>query len=590
MARSKFITGPEVNPFARASVGMSLLESITAPELASAVPIVKITKIDNRTGAPDTSHRPLMFDLIQTPQFAGMQDDLSFRERSMVSLVSLNIDTNLSYGFMMWRKVTLDFIVHQPALVFDRDSRIPWRELLEVGNSFSLEYGWNGAIPNPTTQRVNPLFDGLGYSDNRTGLVVPSTETILLVVYQYSTRLTANGEVSLTINALENGDIALREARFSDSVESALEDLILGPQPEGKPRSIDDKQNAQRILNVIESLPTSNVGGRGALLRMGDVLDRAVAPLIDGACRNFGYERVDMFLGNFNPRAGSQSKEWGGGLMTGHTIADFMVPKNVVVDRFSKMAANGRVILLRNVINDLIAIMAPEIGGWAQAGASEKIDRPNVALGTRTITDRSTGRSRLVLFIFDRKQNIRTFSNDPTDTTDFIDPSQQTKERVFKKLAEKGVPIVEFGRSESMIIDASFEFTPDPLFQAILVDTAYRDVKDRAAWTGLSDAETRVGKADPAELIPFSTLKGEITMIGNFVLESFGKVWIEFFGASDISGVFHVLEKHDTIVPGKFESRITVQSEGIDPMNTRRKRKIGHGGLSGQSSPGRVER
>ena len=135
-----FRTGPDINPFsAAAREGLLLLESVTPAQIAACVPRIVITKIDFRTGRPVEDSRPLMYDLVDTPQFGsiggatfGMNRE-RFLERATVSLTSLDVKTELQYGVDALKQVTLKFTVHRPEIVFDRSAKIPWREILEEG-------------------------------------------------------------------------------------------------------------------------------------------------------------------------------------------------------------------------------------------------------------------------------------------------------------------------------------------------------------------------------------------------------------------------------------------------------------------------
>jgi len=122
------------------------------------------------------------------------------------------------------------------------------------------------------------------------------------------------------------------------------------------------------------------------------------------------------------------------------------------------------------------------------------------------------------------------------------------------------------------VFDASFEMQPDPLLQSIQVENAYKDRKDRETQAQKPDVESRTGQARPHEIVPASILQGSVTMAGNFVFETFGWLWVEFFRSTSISGIFHVLEKTDTIESGRFTSQFKLISEGSDPLNTRRRR------------------
>lgn len=560
-----FRRGPDINPFAGASQEpLQLLESITPAQVASCVPLIKIVKIDARSGKPATDVRPLMFDLVQTPQF-GVESDAdfgvdrdSFQERALVSLQNLSVQYRLSYGLTLFREITLNFIVHRPDLVFDRASQVPWRQLLEEGESFSLEYGWSA---DPTFV-PNDLFNGNGHVTS-TGLVIKATQTVLLVVNRYTTHLRQTGEVDVTIFALENGDIALRESRFSDAADAAF-----GPRFRFiAPIAEDDSTNAQRLRSLLDSVPRQRIIGRGEFFTMGDVLDAVVAPMVEAASRAFGYSgpggSVQLLLANFNRRAGQQSSQYGGRDMSGQSLGDFLVPVSRVKEVLSAHFSAGRAMFLHNFITILVGMMnAAEAWGPSQTEARAK---PEVLVKADTVSSQG-GAAQLVLSIYDRKVITDVFTD-----SDRIPLEQQTRDNVMRVLRDKDVPVLEFATAGSAILDASFEMQPDSLLQAIQVDSAYRDRKDRVQTTAMPDVESRRGQARAKELIPVSILEGEVTMFGNFVLETFGLIWIEFFRSSSISGVFHVLEKTDSIEPGKFTSKFKVISEGIDPLNTRRR-------------------
>jgi hypothetical protein len=139
----------------------------------------------------------------------------------------------------------------------------------------------------------------------------------------------------------------------------------------------------------------------------------------------------------------------------------------------------------------------------------------------------------------------------------------------MKALADSNVPVLEFTRAGSLILEAGFEMQPEPLLQSIQVETAEAGRKDRVQRTRMPDAESRKGQALPHDIIPISILEGNVTMNGNFVINPFDRIWVEFFGSSSISGIFNVIEKSDHLEAGKFTSAVHLISEGIDPLNTR---------------------
>lgn len=547
------------NPFARTSQDpLDMLESITAIELASCVPFIKIEKID-RLGRAADDVRPLMFDLIQAPRFAGGEDSFgvdgdTFIERALVSLNDVTVEFEQQYGQQIFRDVTMNFVVHQPSVVFDRNSKNSWREILMAGNSFSLEYGWRG---DPNLVR-NPLFNGDGHI-TEAGQVIKSTQLVLLNIYSFDMQVLQTGEVKVTVKAKENGDICLREMRFSDAVEQSFGGGLIQD---------DDIANLEVIRSVFARLTRYPVKGRGEYYLMGDILDKVVAPMVVSASKAWKYDGVDLLLGKFNKDAGPQSEQYFGTTLTNAGIENFKVPVEVMNDALQIHLSKGRALYLQNFISMLIQMMNRE--GWAGPPQGKSYQKPHVLMKSDTV--RTENGLRLVLIIHDICVGSHPFGMfDNGQNRIAID--KQSKETVFAKLRSLGVPILEFARAGSLVTDATFNLQPDPLLQSIQIDSAYRDRKDRVQQNSKPDSESRKGQARNGELmIPVSILEGEIQMHGNFAMEVFGRLWIDFFGSKEISGVFSIRGKTDRLEAGKFNSSFKVISEGIDPMNTRRRK------------------
>lgn len=558
-----FRTGPDINPFsAAAREGMLLMESITPVQMAACVPRIVITKIDFRTGRPVEDVRPLMFDLVETPQFGSIggvefgTDRDEFLERASVSLTSLDVKTNLQYGIDVLKEVTMRFVVHRPDIVFDRSSKIPWREILEEGKSFSLEYGW---VANPSAC-PNDLFNGFGHVAPD-GTVIKATETVLLLVSTYQVELRQTGEVDVTVVAYENGDIALREARFAD-VAGAVIGTAGAPAPDGTV-PISDSDAARSLFSRLRQLRSVSLRSRGRLVRLGDVLDEIAAPMIEQAVRGFGYRGtppVRMSIANFNVNAGRQSDSWGGRHMGGSTsIADFLLPMDRMVEELSRHLSSGRAMLLRNFLNIVLKFVNSD-EAWSRTTGQSL--RPLIGIGYQTVRTRDG--MTLVMMVLDRNavgDNVKRLSRLPLD--------RQTRADVMKALADCNVPVLEFRRAGTLILDARFSMQPEPLLQSIQVETAEAGRKDRVQRTRMPDVESRRGQAMPNDIIPISVLQGNVVLQGNFVLNPFDRLWIEFFGSSAISGIFNVIDKTDHIESGKFTTSLSLISEGIDPLNTR---------------------
>lgn len=564
------------NPFAGVSqVPMRLLHSLSPIELANCVPIVRITKIDSK-GRPVQDVRPLMYDLVQTPQFGangGFGSEVKFAERGLVSLNSLRLDYQQQYGPMMFRDVTLEFTVHRPDVVFNRAENVPWRDVMVRGGLFSLEYGWTA---DPSVVK-NGLFNGIGIVTPE-GLVVRSTQTVLLNVHWCDYQVRASGEVDVTVKALENGDIALRQSRISDVYDQvrALEAVRRLPRPADKDKTArrlakkqDQRASTEVVVNMLSSLEPTQERGRKPYVTIGQVLDLMVDPLVRRAAENFGYvgvgrdAPVSMLLGDFNSRAGRQSRDHGGRPMKDLDIGEFQVPYDRLKDEIGDYFATGRVFYLYDFIVMLVN-MVNSSEGWGQPGPGEDVLKPELVLKSDTLPN-GDGTSRLVMVIYDRMTVTHA-----AERISRIPLEKQTRENIMRKLSDANIPVVEFGRAGTLITEASFQIQPDTLLQSYQIDEAYAAQKDRVQQNQMPDVESRKGMSRDGDLVvPVSILQGNVTMLGNFANDVFTLVWIEFFGASEISGFFHINGKTDMIEPGRFTSEFKFISEGIDPLNTR---------------------
>ena len=534
---------------------IDLIEGLTAMQAASLIPYVKITRLDPQTGRPMREDRPLMYDLTRSPQFAGTgpefgMDGDTFLERGFVSLTSLEAKSNQWYGFMTYFDVTMQFTVHNPAVVFDPGNGIAWRELLEEQNSFSVEYGWKADLGIVAD---NPVFNGEGYYDVVSGQVVLPSRIFLLQIERYTIGFKANGEADVTIYAKENGDIGLRQTRLDDVLDGTFSSRTV----KSRVTPSDEKKSVAVLKSRIEGVQSVVIPGKGKFLKMDDVLQTVMYPLVENACRAFGYDGVDMVVGNFNLLAGRQPEKWGGADLSGRSIGEFLVPLNELQKAITFYVAQGVSLRLHDVLAQLLNVMNGQF--WT---LDDPEGKPEIFLSAQTVP--RNGGHHLVLIVGDRKEDANR-----TKSLTKLAPSEQSKAMVFSKLKAAGIPILEFGRANSLITEANFDLQPDPQFQGILVDRAYKAPKDREQITHLPDAETRKDFARPHDIIPLSILKGSITMIGNFVMQMFSTLWIEFFGSAQVSGIFNVNCVVDSLRPGQFTTKMDVISMGLDPLNTR---------------------
>lgn len=547
----KFITGPQVVSYSRCSQEpIKLLESITPLELASCVPFVRITQIDPRTGHQIDGAKPIMFDLVASRRFDEPSE--RFLERTNVSLKGIEVRSKLATrGTLTFKEIDISFRVHKPEAVFNRSTDLAWRTLMDEGSTQVLEYGW---VADPRVVK-NDLFNGIGIIDQATGLSIRSIRSMLLTIARYEVTLTTSGEVDVILHAYENGDLALRESRLGDVLG------IRRDEPDKKVRG----EIATSVKRMIDSMPKVSIKSRGNLVKMIDILNTMVADQVFAAAKMFGYSSTSFFCGNFNERAESSSDQYGRIDLSKKSIGDFLVPIDVIRKVVTDSLKHGQVILLINFIEAIISVLNSG-DAWATPKATDRMI-PNIEITCTTFRDPTKGTTRLIVQLTDRIDGYDRFM-----VQDKINIDKQTRSNVFAKLASMNVPILEFGKGTSLITDASFQIQMDPMLQHIQIEQAYKGRSDKAQIANIPNIENRQGMALPRELIPISTLEGTITMVGNFVLDTLSAIWIEFYGASQISGFFTTTEKTDTIEPGRFRSQYKMISSAYDPLNTRLKR------------------
>jgi hypothetical protein len=571
-----FVRIPPEEPFFGVSLSaLDALEGVDSAQLALAVPYVRIVQVDPNTGAEvgDVS-----VELRRPPDFGSE----NFRERAEVSLERVEVKTQQSYGYVYLQDVNMTFVVHRPDLVFSGHGPSRWTELLLEGNSFILEYGWSAS----TVALKNDLFNGLGLYDKLRGEVVPSRQSILITVVDYTVEGSESGRIGVTVRAKSNGELGLRKASVGDEFRAQLFETGVDRVAQtrqtvtldtwrGRGLTYDvgltDKEQDAQLVEIarrkLEDLASSEgfVRDGETYVRLGSILDRFVAPTIEAVCRRIGYSRVDLFLGNFNARAGHTTREFGGEQMSRRSIGDFPVPMSLVRETLGQLYALGKTLRLENVVAHMLELTRGPRAWDGERLVAGRRDIPSIMTVTRNVVE--DGRPVFVMSVVDAYDGA-----DPFDGTENpLSLSQQTKENVFRKLRSLSVPVVEVGRTLSYLKSFRFNIQPEGLMRSIFAENQLQDRKKRVSIVELPDPEGRRGRAKPDQIVPLSVLEAEMELLGNFVFDMFSTVWVEFYGAYAISGVYHVRGRTDVLAPGSFTTGISLISEGVDPLNTRRR-------------------
>lgn len=563
----------DYRPFVRASVAaFEELQTATSIELAAAVPFIDIKQVDQFTG--EVIGENIMKELVaSTPASSGFGK--AFQERPLVALNSLEVKTEQQYGYAYNTIVSMEFTVYQPNIVFSTGDYSAWRELLVEGNCFVLQYGW---APNPGAIS-NDLINGIGFYDRDSGLLVQSRTTMLIAIVRYTSSMEQTGEVKFTLEGRTMGNIGLRQVSL---LQELVEEFI----------SKDDRDSSDLVravtaspMTTIKRILTSMtdqldeiviaaiqkrltqldeqkgfVRNRRRFILLGDVLDSFIAPIVERMCARLGYARADLFLGNFNKRAGKTSEDFGSVDLSGKSIGEFPVPIKLLRDTFANIHLKGRLMRVESLIEALLTLTKGQSKWSAQTRfvpavfpIANDVEDGGVAVFRYAIADSFDG-------------------SDVFDDPDTAIPSESiTKQQVFERLTSRGIPIIEASRINSVVKTLNFDINPEPLQRSIFAERQLKSRKDRIQIVEQPDPRGLAGRANSRTVVPLGTLEGNVSMVGNFVFNLFSYIWIEFFGAYPISGIYNIRDRTDRIEAGSFTTTIGLISEGIDPFNTRRR-------------------
>lgn len=563
----------DYRPFVRASVAaFEQLQSATGPEIAAATPFIDIRQVDQFTG--EVIGENIMKEVLSPAQLPS-QSETRFRERPLVSLNSLEVKTEQQYGYAYNTVISMEFTVHRPNVVFSTDEYSAWRELLVEGNCFELRYGW---APNPGGVQ-NDLLNGVGYYDSDTGLLVQSSSTLLIAIVKYTASMDQSGVARFTLEARTMGNIGLRQV----SLMQELVEEFVRPGDRDPSQLLQAAASSplttlrQALSSVTDGLDDAIVGAMQARLRsldesrgfvrdrrrfllLGDVLDSFIAPIVERMCARLGYLRADLFLGNFNRRAGRTSEDFGSVELGGRSIAEFPVPVKLLRDTLANIHLKGRLMRVESLIEALVSLTK----GSAKWSETTRFVPALFPIASDVAVDGGTVFRYAIADSFD--------GSDVFDDPDSAIPSESiTKEEVFRKLASRGVPVVELGRVDSVVKNLNFDINPEPLQRSIFAERQLSSRKDRVQMVEQPDPHGLAGRANSRTVIPLGTLQGSIAMVGNFCFQLFSYVWVEFFGAYPITGVYNIRERSDRVEAGNFTTTLSLVSEGIDPFNTRRR-------------------
>jgi hypothetical protein len=574
-----FQTGSDITPAFKASQKtIDLLESISPVDVAMAQPYIKIMPVDLVTGEPVKGASAINAFFTKPPAFGRSikQVDSSdsptvMGERPPVSLERMTIKTKQNYGTIMEEHLEFDIVVHRPDAVFDSDDS-GWATLITPGRPHQLIYGWAGSSKNG-------LVNGNGFQDPQTNTFILSRRSLIFTTSFYTFSLKPNGEIKMKIKAYNNGQYMLRNVSVGDipGIDELADELRDRSEDLATPAKLEKDQATMKAIRAqlqgkldLKLLGDKVIRKNGTnFITFKTVADIFVAPTIVKIGKLWGYNKFVLQFANFNSKSGGTksnkkskvgaSQEYGS-----KTIGSFLfdiasIKKNLklLLKKDAKMSMSNFLSIFINLLNN---------SRWEYKGKGEKTNdfqKPNIKI--KVLEVEADKQKALSIVIFDQWAELKKLRSSGK-----IEPKDQTREKIRSVVANADVPYITLGKGFSYIRDGSFEAQMDQQISRIKMIKAAQHFKDRGSFvSSSSEALERTGP-NPYHEIFASSVQGKITMLGNFAFDTFGLIWLDF-RASIWSGPFTVLERTDVLTNADFTTQITVQHEGDDPLNTRKR-------------------
>jgi hypothetical protein len=570
---------------------IDLLESILPVEKAQAVPYALIWEINPVTGKAmharedGSPSRPLSSLFAEPPRFGSSLSvtDSRFRERPPVSLERISIKTQNPRSIILYKTLELSFVVHRPETVFDqhiepdgthKPGGDSWSSIITPGQAFALEYGWSAS---PSVK--NGILNGEGHVESSKGVAIQGRDQIRFVVTNYTFQIMPDSQLKFTVQGIELGESNLRQAFIvSDKKKDKSQPTVKAKVKKEVDPHADGGLPLQELLKkfqdgVAGSSEVKKEKKKGAtMVPFGLVIDVIFADLIEKAYNDMGFEFKKLFVGTFNARAGKPAYKYSAGSdMSGKPISDFTFPLDDVEKIFSDLMKTGARLTMYNFIQPFLRIFSSTVI-WDRKGEKNNTERTIPQIVMRTISRRNrAGKIEVYYYIFDVNA---VFANFTKDDAKKLPNENVTRSDIKKVVNDKGVPFISLVRANSFIKDASFDTIQDEQMKGIFIRRYFGDQGvNRTQKTANPDVASKEDRAPAAQQVFSPVIKGKITMIGNFVLDTFGLIWLDF-GISLWDGPFTLAAREDVIERGDFTTTLSVFSNATDPLGTKSRRDV----------------
>lgn len=532
------------------SFGEGLLK-LTPLDIAQSEPYISISIMD--LGGKVLDNVNVSFFHKQT-DFKAVNSPERFSDRPLISLQSIEITSDQSFGPIYVNNVDLNIKVHKKDQLSDRTLL----GFLFPGCPLMIEYGWNS--PNEFLNE--------------------SKQKLLLNVVNYDITLDETGQADLTVHCMGFQDI------FSNTIIGDLNTIefsnedVKGNEFKGLfqryahlteflkyidllKESKNQNQNDYKIIkNLTEGYRNLEQKARG---KISENFTKALNKASEANLRekvNFGKKKqvsvisfhdliytlcnetfksitalvpckkFEIIYGAFNEKCLDYS---------GKSIADFPIDFDIFSSWIKDRSSKGqRVIYIKDLLNTLVAdfIENEEYIKKASKSGGTDFNSPNICVSFTNIGD------VLILMILDTKTGI------PITTNEIPDGKSSIGE-VEKAFAKKDIPFISLSHMNSFIKNVSFSRVTDANIETVLIERAlnnsYFSPRDP-----ILNSELQKAQASTPLTLP---LQGTATVLGHVAWKPFRAFYLST-GIFMIDAVYVIQKVTHTLSREGFETQI----------------------------------
>ena len=569
--------------------GTADLYNIEAMDKARAVPYVKIQHVNRDTNEPIGNALSNAF--FRAPRFGQTMND-QFGERPSISLDNVTVKSVNPGGWILYREIDLELTVHRlPALHVTSGSGSPLGNLIVPGATFYMHYGWVGGsnpilgpgkrhrlagttvISDTEAEQNSQTGNGSTNANQKIVPDYPARRAVRFTVTHYNFTIQPDGQAKFHVHGIEDAELQIRSANiFNQGDDFPVPPADLSKADEYLKtiaKYFTDKLVAVAKVREIQVPPKAADNKSQPLMKheyfiqLRDVLNILLAePIVKGLVQlKFNRKNITLYTGVFNKAAPETNESYG--VIQGapvkwadQPIGEFWMKYVDVQNILNGIIVSNGAITVYNVLRQIMSsISDPSV--WKDLNADIQVSVPEIQLFTEFDPDSGSA----YIFMVDRKRYL-------TRTVAGINEYNvgQFKRNATKRSFLKGakIPDLKFYQKNSFFKSAQFEVVNDEQMKSIFIQKQLKPTRDQTATQNQGALLTTQGVRG-ALLLYRSAIKGSITMIGNFVYDMLGLVWITF-GVPQLDGIFYVIQRVDTLSRDGFDTTITFQAEGSDPL------------------------